>query len=545
MNKTKLWQLVSVSLRYASPQMTDKARKKGYSQKKMNRYLIGQFLLVAVLFLILYGGMMATVNFSKMPGFFTMYLGLFAILAIAQGISVIYNIFFESRDLPAYLPLPFTQGEIFTSKILVVMLNVVPYCLPLLALFVLTGLQSQIFWPLALVLGFLAFLLLTGTLLFVGALIVLGLTRTKVFQQHKKVAITALMTLSTVGAVAGVLLLQGSMNDTDFSQMTDRNTLPIFLPTYWALKQPLTGLGAIGWLVLLGVFVLLTLVIKNGFLPKLYEQLTEITAANQVTRRRSKHNRNLHQQLRSYNLQLLKEPNLLMQVLSSSVLMPVILLISMGFNFRGTLTGLSGKYVGVAFVVGIFLSYLMTNQNSFVANLISLDGPNYEFITSLPIEKKAYLKQKFLLGWLIQAILVSLMVIAVGLVIVPVPLLIGAGILGGLFGSLIFSLYFFARDYRLLLTNWTNVTQLFGRGGGSLLFAFALFGGMFIGAILITVYALGVGAFAFAPLNPLVIGCVLLIGTGVILYFKTQFWNKLDTLDWRRRIALGKKVQKD
>ena len=171
MNKTKLWQLVSVSLRYASPQMTDKARKKGYSQKKMNRYLIGQFLLVAVLFLVLYGGMMATVNFSKMPGFFTMYLGLFAILAIAQGISVIYNIFFESRDLPAYLPLPFTQGEIFTSKILVVMLNVVPYCLPLLALFVLTGLQSQIFWPLALLLGFLAFLLLTGTLLFVGALI--------------------------------------------------------------------------------------------------------------------------------------------------------------------------------------------------------------------------------------------------------------------------------------------------------------------------------------------------------------------------------------
>lgn len=545
MNRKKLWQLFSVSLRYASPQVTEKARKKGYSTKKMNRYLISQFLFVAILFLFLYGGMMATVNFSKMPGFFTMYAGLFAILAISQGISVIYNIFFESRDLPAYLPLPFTQGEIFTSKILVVMLNVVPYCLPLLALFIITGLQSGVFLPLALLLGFVAFLLLTGSLLFVGALIVLGLTRTKVFQQHKKIAITALMGISTIGAVAGVLLLQGSMNQTDYLEVTDRGVLPVFLPAYWAVKQPGTGLGLLGWAVLIGVFALLALAIKKGFLAKLYEQLTEITTQNQVTRRRNKTNRNLQQQLRSYNHQLLKDPNLLMQVLSSSVLMPVILLVSMGFNFRGSLNGLSAKYVGVAFVVGIFLAYLMTNQNSFVANLISLDGPNYEFITSLPIEKKVYLKQKFLLGWLIQAALVILMVIAVGLIIVPVPILIFGGILGGLFGSLIFSLFFFARDYRLLLTSWTNVTQLFSRGGGSLVFAFAIFGGMFIGGILITIYALAVNAFSFAPLNLIVLGVVLVLGVGVIFYFKTQFWNKLDTLDWRRRIVLGKKAKKD
>ena len=545
MNRKKLWQLISVSLRYASPQLTEKARKKGYNTKKMNRYLISQFLIVAILFLVLYGGMMATVNFSKMPGFFTMYLGLFAILAIAQGISVIYNIFFESRDLPAYLPLPFTQGEIFTSKILVVMLNVVPYCLPLLALFIITGLQAGIWLPLVLIFGLLGFLLLTGSLLFIGALVVLGLTRTKFFQQHKKVAITALMTISTVGAVAGVLLLQGSMNQTNYLEVTDRGVLPFFLPVYWAIKQPLTGLGLLGWAVLVGVFALLALGIKKGFLTKLYEQLTEFTTTNQVTRRRSKTNRNLQQQLRSYNFQLLKDPNLLMQVLSSSVLMPVILLVSMGFNFRGSLDHLPGKYIGVAFVIGIFLSYLMTNQNSFVANLISLDGPNYDFITSLPIEKKAYLKQKFLLGWLIQGALVSLMVIAVGLIIVPVPILIFGGLLGGLFGSLIFSLFFFARDYRLLLTNWTNVTQLFSRGGGSLVFAFAIFGGVFIGGILITIYAMTVNAFSFAPLNPLVIGAILVIGCGVILYFKTQFWAKLDTLDWRRRITLGKKARKD
>lgn len=542
MNRKKLWQLVTVSLRYASPQMTEKARKKNYSSKKMNRYLTSQFLWVAVLFLVLYGGMMATVNFSQMPGFFTMYLGLFAILAIAQGISVIYNIFFESRDLPAYLPLPFTQGEIFTSKILVVMLNVVPYCLPLLALFILTSFQSGIFLPVAIGLGLLGFLFLTASLLFIGALIVLGLTRTKFFQQHKKGAVTALMTISTLGAVGGVLLLQGSTN---YLQVTDQAVLPFFLPVYWAVNQPASVLGLVGWGVLVGVFVLLGFVIKQFFLPRLYEQLTDFSTAKDITRRSAKVNRNFNQQLRSYNFQLLKEPNLMMQVLSSSVLMPVVILVSMGFNLRGSLDGLSAKYVGVAFVVGIFLAYLMTNQNSFVANLISLDGPNYEFITSLPIAKKAYLKQKFLIGWGIQAALVSLMVLAVGLVIVPVPALIIAGILGGTFGSLLFSLFFFARDYRLLMTNWTNITQLFSRGGGTMVMAFAVLGGMFIGSIAIVVYAMAVNAFAFAPLNFIVLGVVLLIGCGVIFYFKTQFWNKLDTLNWRRRITLGKNRPKD
>ncbi|WP_368251158.1 ABC transporter [Enterococcus sp. 2201sp1_2201st1_B8_2201SCRN_220225] len=542
MNRKKLWQLFSVSLRYASPQVTEKARKKGYSSKKMNRYLISQFLWVAVLFLVLYGGMMLTVNFSQMPGFFTMYLGLFAILAITQGISVIYNIFFESRDLPAYLPLPFSQGEIFIAKILVVMLNVVPYCLPLLALFIITGIQSRVFLPLAIVLGFVAFLFLTGSLLFIGALIVLGLTRTKVFQQHKKAAITALMMISTVGAVAGVMLLQGSGAAT---LVADRTALPFFLPIYWVLKQPATVLGLVGWLLVIGVFAFLAFVIQKGFLPKLYEQLTEISSSNQVTRRRRKLNRNFSQQLRSYNLQLLKEPNLLMQVLSSSVLMPVIILISMGFNLMGEVSNLPDKFVGVAFVLGIFLSYLMTNQNSFVANLISLDGPNYEFILSLPIEKKAYLKQKFLIGWGIQTLLVTIMILVAGIIIVSQPLLIFGSLLGGIFGSLIFSLFFFARDYRLLMTNWTNITQLFSRGGGSIVLAMGIFGGMLVGGILITVYAMAVNAFDFAPLNLFVLGGVLLIGCGIILYFKTQFWNKLDTLSWRRRIALGKKAVKD
>ena len=110
MNRKKLWQLISVSLRYASPQLTEKARKKGYNTKKMNRYLISQFLMWRYCSSFCTGDD-GDGEFQQDAGFFTMYLGLFVILAIAQGILVIYKIFFESRNLPAYLPLPFTQGE--------------------------------------------------------------------------------------------------------------------------------------------------------------------------------------------------------------------------------------------------------------------------------------------------------------------------------------------------------------------------------------------------------------------------------------------------
>ena len=190
MSRKKLLALLTTSLRFANPQYTEQARKKGKAGAKLTRSLVLQFVMLAAIFTVIYGGILFMMDFSQMPGYFTMYVGLFSVLAMSQGISVIYNIFFESKDLSAYLPLPFRQSEIFTSKILVVMLTVVPFVLPLLVLFGLTAWQSGILIPFAVVLALLSFVLLVGILLFICALIVLGLTRTKLFQKHKKLMTT-------------------------------------------------------------------------------------------------------------------------------------------------------------------------------------------------------------------------------------------------------------------------------------------------------------------------------------------------------------------
>lgn len=548
MNKQKLGALIRTSLRYANPQYTEQARKKGKSGATLTRSLILQFVFLAGLFTVMYGGILFLTDFSRMPGYFTMYVGLFGVLALSQGISVIYNVFFESKDLGAYLPLPFQQAEIFLSKILVVMLTVVPLVLPLMVLFGLTAWQSGIVIPLAAILGIIGFLLFLGIMLFVCALIVLGLTRTKLFQKHKKLMTTGLMVLSTGIAVIGVLVMQNS-GHVDYSetggQLPDRGILLPFLPVYWAINRPFSWQGLLGWGLLLGLFLALALIIKVFFLPRLYEQLTEISTAQAVVKRKRKDDQTLNQLLRSYNFQLIKDPNLAMQVLSSSVVMPVVLLISSGGAVRNLFDGLPNKLAGVAFAGGLLLTFLSANSTSFVANIISLDRENYDFINTLPISKKDYLKQKFLVGYLIQAGIGIVMAI-VGVVMLKLsPLLAVSLVLGTLVGSFVMSLFYFARDHRLLMTNWTSVTQLFQRGGGTWLMVIVMFVGMFVGFAAIGFYAVAAMALPFAPLNIIVIGVLLLICAAVTAYFKTQFWNKLDTLDWQRRITLSKTTDPD
>lgn len=50
MNKRQLLTLTSVNLRYANPQVTDKARKKGKSGTQLTRYLIQQYVLSGFVF---------------------------------------------------------------------------------------------------------------------------------------------------------------------------------------------------------------------------------------------------------------------------------------------------------------------------------------------------------------------------------------------------------------------------------------------------------------------------------------------------------------
>ncbi|OUK49193.1 ABC transporter, partial [Enterococcus faecium] len=141
-------------------------------------------------------------------------------------------------------------------------------------------------------------------------------------------------------------------------------------------------------------------------------------------------------------------------------------------------------------LVGIALAFLTVNQTSFISNLISLDQENFLFIRSLPISMNQYLKEKFRFGWILQSFLTGGIALLSGLSFQLPLFFIPSLLFGSLFGCYLLSLRYFARDYRLLLLNWTNINQLFNRGSGSLGLVATMMGSLIISIILIVLYGM-------------------------------------------------------
>lgn len=111
MNSGIIKRLIAVNMLYVNPSSTNQIRKKGRKGKQVIRSIIQQYLLSGVIFLVIYGATMILIDFAKLPGYFTYYMALFALIGFSQSLSTIFNVFFESKDLQDYLPLPIKRGK--------------------------------------------------------------------------------------------------------------------------------------------------------------------------------------------------------------------------------------------------------------------------------------------------------------------------------------------------------------------------------------------------------------------------------------------------
>ncbi|MDU5335214.1 ABC transporter [Enterococcus sp.] len=529
MNSGILKRLIAVNMLYINPSYTNQIRKKGRIGKQVIRSIIQQYVMSGVIFLLIYGATMIMIDFAKLPGFFTYYMVLFALIGFSQSLSAIFNVFFESKDLQDYLPLPIKQGEVFISKFLAVGMTIVPFLLPLLILFFLTAFKSGYSVVLSVVGAILLFLIFFFLLFSLCSLIVFGMTKTKLFRQHKKLFTSLMLGFSMIVSVGGILAInftQSSMEHT--AGVVDRHAFTVFMPFYHVMHGLTTQKGLItlaGLLVLTG---LLLLALRFFVIPSLYEQFSDEGSHTVATKRKRKTNQSLKKLLAGYNRQLLKNPNLIMQVLTSSLIMPIVMVGTMVTTNPVSLQTLTPKFMGVFFVAGIVFACIMLNQTSFVSNLISLDRENFSFIQSLPLSLEKYLRQKFWVGCKIQMLIAG----GVGLVIsivLQLPLFLMAPLnIGILWGTYLMSLYFFSRDYRLLNVTWTNVSQLFTRGVGNFGLMIWMFGTLFIGAVLIVLYVVAV----LMNINPVLLNGGVMIWLAILsiawlLINRNNFWKKL------------------
>ncbi|KAF1295651.1 hypothetical protein BAU15_03675 [Enterococcus sp. JM4C] len=533
MNKSQLINLFKVNLLYINPQATEQSRKKGKTGNKIYRSILSQYAFMSVIFTVIYGGIMFALDFSKYPGYFTFYIALFLVMTFAQGVSIIYNIFYNSKDLKDYLPLPFLQRDVFLAKFLIIGLTLAPFMLPILVLFVLTAIRASqsllVGLPLSLILFLLFFYLGCG----ISTLIVTGLTQTQVFIKHKSIMTTLLMFIPMLGMMAGIMYLNQKQADAFQGTLVDQTIIYPFLPFHTVLTNLFSINGLISLLVIMAACLALAYLLKRVVISSFYRLASEETNHSTVKSKKAKQvkKRNfegLPKQLFRYNLSLIKDPTLLLQVLTS-LIMPVIIIFPTLMIGELELGTIPLEFWLIPFLIGLFLALFTVNSTSIISLIISLDRENFYFVRSLPINMKDYLKAKFTFAFTIQATLTGLVTLIVGLIgRVPILLIIFA-ILGCVYGCFVAGMYYFYRDFRLLSLNWTSVSQLFTRGGGNFMMVLSIFGTIIIGLSVIggTVFLL------FTTGGSLLVSLAILLvilGIGGILFAHYQriFWRNLE-----------------
>ena len=195
------------------------------------------------------------------------------------------------------------------------------------------------------------------------------------------------------------------------------------------------------------------------------------------------------------------------------------------------LKDLGPDYFGLMLLVGIAFGFFSAQPTSFLGVATSLEGTNFDFIRSLPINTGDYLRQKFWIFYGLQ-VSVSLLLGGLGLIFLAHlhPVLVLSFIIGFLATTYLVGGYFFERDLKLLEVNWQEVTQLFNRGGGQWLYM-----GIFILTIFIAALLGGIVFFASKfwialVVNVIATGLLVLIALIIYLFVDRRRWKRIRTM---------------
>ncbi|MEQ3458551.1 hypothetical protein [Enterococcus cecorum] len=133
MNKQQFVALLKLGLIQSNPQMTNRLRSKGKYGDDLIKGLLLQNLIFPIFIVILYGGIFMVQNLYQYPGQFN---GLFLVLvgiSLSQGISLIYNTFFDNNDFDHYKTLPIPLNLVIWSKSFITVFTIIIYLFPCLA----------------------------------------------------------------------------------------------------------------------------------------------------------------------------------------------------------------------------------------------------------------------------------------------------------------------------------------------------------------------------------------------------------------------------
>lgn len=541
-------ELAKVNMIYANPQLIEKRRnkeaKKGTASKiSAYGYILGQNILLLAIFVFLFGLMFSSIDLVQYPGMFTTFMGTLILMTVLQGFYLIFNLFYDSKDLAHYLPLPFKASEVFTAKVSVLIFMLLPYLAPVWILFILLGLDAGNLLLLLVPASLILFLLMMAIVLGFSIVLVHLITKLPFFKKHKQGVITGLYSLSSIGMVVSVYFLSNRATasiETTQGMFPDMSVLPflgVFHQIFVAPEKVANWLGLLGWGIVLAVLVFVTF---KWVVPSFYqsEQTASVTPSNgskQQTKVKegrvaAQRPTTVNQTLFKYNFGIIQDGTLIMQFLSSKLILPLVVIGPVLFNGFDLAT-VPILLWPVFFFAGLMYTFLTLNAVSIVGVIISLDRENFLYLKSLPFSMAQYLRQKFLFAFGIELIIPVLLTIVL-MVFFQIPLLFGALFLAGLIvGTLALSHYYFVRDYRLLDLEWQNLTELFSRGAGTWIQVISIFITMFFGVL--AVMAISLVILALPPVGQVLFSIAMVLvplalSAGLLMRYKKTFWKQFE-----------------
>lgn len=539
-------QLAKVNLISANPHLIEKKRSEEAKTRTASSFppymsVLLQSGLMLLVFFLLYSFMFFFIDFTQYPGMFTTYIVMFIIMAVLQGFYLVYNLFYESKDLIHYLPLPFKGSEVFTAKLAVLALMILPYLIPILSLFILLGQDAGQSILISIIVSLFLFLLLMMVVFFFSVVLVHLITKLAFFKKNKQAVTTTLYTLSSLGMTAVILFISSMDQEADIPYgqvLPDYQVIPFVQSFHQVLLKPLSlnaWFGISLWIVLLAI---LALIVFKWAVPGFYrEEELDVRDRQKKTKNPKKDDStalekpsvSVNRTLWKYNFGLIQDGTLIMQHLSSSIVFPVIILLGPIFTNGIYLGGMTLHYWSLFFFAGFAYAFLTLSATSIVGVIISLDRENFMYLKSLPFSMKNYLKQKFLFAFIAEALLPLILGIAF-IFIAKLPLLLGVLFLAGIIiGIFVLCHYYFARDFRLLYLEWQNLTELFNRGGAFIQFV-SIFSSLIIG--LLSILLIGFLLNNLTPIWQTIVSVLtaaipIMACIGTVKWYNERFWSRL------------------
>ena len=506
--------------------------------KKINvsRQLIMTHLLTSLLYLVLFGLMSAFQSLVDHPGIFSNMVSVFSLMVLSQGFLSFYNVFYESKDLQSYRPYAFSESEIVIGKSFSVGLTVLIGTLPIIAY--MTNLQIQSGNPvwLAIPIALISLVILGSVLAFGILAAVHFITKTAVFRQHKRVASNILLGVTNFLIFASIVLMNSQ------NRVAGGNVVTYF-PPMEAFHHFGVDPFALHSLLEISLWALLAIVlfsiVKWKVLPEFYEAALKtsetVNKKKRVRKLQLGSQKSFPKFVWDYQISLISDGSVFLQSVFMSSAMPYFFILPglMGF-LQGSGYSLSPyltpKYLLPLILITTFIAMFNAGSSNLTMIGISLERENFSYLKVLPFDMKGYLQLKFWDLFLIQSILPLLIFVVVNLFIGTHWFSLLAMIVVWFSCCLAWSIWGYQRDYRNLVTNWTNVTELFNRSNNTLktIIAFVL---LFIYIAVIAVSYVLIAYLPEALVYGMTIGAFLLavsVSGALYLYYANKFKREWD-----------------